>query len=285
MKFFVVNNFLYSTTINMLNERFNSSSNRYDNYCMVMEPGCIGYIDSIKASGMKVIFYDLEHIDKAYYRHSDGTIWYDGDLSNTVKFTDVLKEMYDSGKIDEIWTYTIENKDYYKSIGMEYVKYCPYLYTKCLEFQTQPSRNKLIDVLFYGNFTDYRIKTLMKPLHDCGVKLVVAHAFKGQELNAMLASSKIVLDCRQTEFDGFNQNIVRQFYPVINSCCVLAQKSKNDNYMGDSVVYFNDETDVAQKCNQLLMNDTWFDVAMNAKYKYAEISKKDDLWHKSDIKL
>src|SRR5574344_1549617 len=245
MKFFYINKFVYGNIAKMLNEIYNTKTEKLSNYCIIFEPDAIKFIDFLKAKGLKVIYYDLEHI-------------------KVQRFLDKTYEEI-KNKADEIWTYSLANKEYLQKLKFN-VKFQPIVYTECLN--EIPISN--------SNF--------VQPIQKIGLTYVQAHGITGEKLNWLMQNSKIIIDSKQRE-DYYNQNIIRIAYSVINNKCVLAESTEDDGYAGDSVIYYSDENSLIEKINFLLQNNNWLKIAKSCSNKFKELSNSGDKWHTSEIIL
>jgi hypothetical protein len=273
VKILYQNPFVYYNVCVMLNEIFNKPGNElFKDYVMMFEENLIDKIGEIHKDGLKVIFYDMEHIFAADTNTLDSKI---------ERFGNIAK------RVDEFWTYSLENQKSLKNLGFDNVKFLPFRYTESLrkhfaDLNETKGYNPPIDILFYGNMTQYRYDLIIKPLEELGLTFLTAHAVTGDKLDWLLINSKIILNTKSFE-NYYNQNVVRSFYPVINNKCVLSQHSNDDHYMGDSIEYFTDGKDLKQKIIELIVNDKWREIALQAGEKYKALSNSGDIWHTSDI--
>ena len=266
------NPYIFGSIINLLHSQFGHVNNLEKNSVVFFgKESIIEFFDKVRQSNFnKTIYYELEHLhckDEEYQEK-----WVKQEIENCKKF-------------DEVWTYTLENAEVLKSNGVKNVLFHPFLYNDGLRNETLANSyknpNKPIDVLFFGHLSNYR-RELFKQVEELGVKFVYAHAVTGNELAWLEGNSKIILDAGNIE-SSHNQNVVRLNPLAINNLCVLSQHSDNDNYMGDSIEYFTDETDIKQKIVNLLRNNRWQEVASKAAEKYKLLSKSGDKWHTSDV--
>lgn len=274
MKFLIENTFLYRNVMLMLHELYNQhSTEAYSDYVLLCELSQVPKIKELKAKGLKVIFYDLEHTKSMNFT-INGRSYFD-------YFTKDVMPI-----VDEFWTYTLENQAFYKSNGFD-VKFQPFLYVDILKetelLSNQSVIKRPIDVLFYGRTTEYR-QSLFNKIQDMGVSFITAHAVTSSKLKWLMNNSKIILDTRQCD-EYYNQNVVRLFYPVINKCCILSQRSSDDHYMGNSVEYFTDDTDIQSKIASLLYGNNWQKIGFEADLKFKSLCASNDVWHTSDIEI
>lgn len=89
----------------------------------------------------------------------------------------------------------------------------------------RPQKEKDIDVLFYGSRGERRNHVLQQ-IHNSGLKLAVLFGVFGDERDAAIARSKIVLNLHH--YDAAVFEIVRTFYLLANATCVLTEGDIND---------------------------------------------------------
>lgn len=120
-----------------------------------------------------------------------------------------------------VWEYAQSNIATMKKLGMRRVVHCPVGY---IEPMTKPwvqsEAHKDIDVLFYGSLNDRRRKVL-GGLVEAGLKVV--HLFKvyGDERDAVIARSKVVLNMHY--YPGGVFEIFRCSHLFANRVCVVSE--------------------------------------------------------------
>lgn len=154
---------------------------------------------------------------------------------------------------DEIWEYDLSNLEWLKKKGFKPV-YMPLQY--CDALRDIEMADKDIDILFYGYPTKRRMAIMGELMEKTWKSYSMAWAtgVTGETLKAMLGRSKIVLnihafieDCRQEQ--------ARIFYPVINGCCVVSEKSPHNEF-GKAIVVC-DTQKIAPTLKHVLDNALW----------------------------
>lgn len=225
---------------------------KYDDVVLVLGYNVypVSVLNDIKKQygGKRIVVYNLEQMH-------DGSPWVNKNCISWLK------------GCDEVWDYNKNNILYlYKKFGIK-AMYHPVKWVKCLK--RIPKVDNVYDVLFYGEITPRRYKWLydIQSKHR-NLKMIMASGVTGDVLDELIAKSKIILNIHA--FDNYtNQEIVRLFYPLINNKCVLSERSKDDSYAGDCVVY----ADVAQmgdKIVELLKNDKYLEIANGVSERYRE---------------
>ena len=229
------------------------TSSNYDDTVVVlgynvMNPNNIDDIRS-KHPGCKLAVYNLEQLyDGSPWVNHDSLIWF--------------------RKSDEIWDYNLENINYLARNGISGVKYHPIKWVNSLKTlpEIKPD-DMLYDVLFYGEETLRRYRILHGiMINDRKLKIVTATGVSGESLDYLISHSKIILNIHAFD-DYMNQEIVRLFYPLINGRCVLTEKSRNDSYAGNSVVYCT-LSNIGSRIKELLTDDKWLTVASEASERF-----------------
>lgn len=232
-------------------------SSKYDDYVLVLGYNVMPieklYDLKRKYKGMKIAVYNLEQ----FYT---GSPWLN---KNTLQW---LKNA------DEVWDYNKENLMFLKSQLNLIAHYHPIKWVDSLR-KLNNSPNPEYDILFYGEFTERRLRAIQKIVaKNRKLKIMHAYGVSGDMLDRLLENAKIVLNIHA--FDGYkNQEIVRMFYPLINGKCILSEHSMNDSYAGDAIVY-SDIDNMPNKITELLKDDKWAKIASNASERFKQISGK-----------
>jgi hypothetical protein len=123
------------------------------------------------------------------------------------------------------------------------------------------------DILFYGYPTKRRLMIVGELMEKTwtAYSTVWATGVTGRNLQDLLGRSKIILnvhafleDCRQEQ--------VRIFYPVINGCCVVSEKSPHNEF-GKSIVVCNTDK-IAPTLKHVLDHELWKTVGESAPEVY-----------------
>jgi hypothetical protein len=124
------------------------------------------------------------------------------------------------GGAEEIWDYSARNIEFLKGKGLQ-AKHVLIGYHPDLEVVPE-SKNKDIDVLFYGSVNDRRTQLMEGLKKECNAQFV-AGVF-GAERDELIARSKIVLNVHhfyQTQI----MEAVRISFLLNNSCFVISEES------------------------------------------------------------
>ena len=195
--------------------------------------------------GKKVVIYQLEQL-------FDGSKWANGHTYSWLKGA------------DEIWEYDLSNLEWLRRNGFRTL-YRPMSY--CEALRDIPSAERDIDVLFYGYPTQRRLSVLGKVMGSTWDRLSTlwATGVSGDRLRELISRAKVVLnvhafveDCRQEQ--------VRMFYPVINGCCVVSERSPHNEF-GKSIVECPVDK-IAATVAHVVNNGIWKEVGANAPEVY-----------------
>ena len=121
-------------------------------------------------------------------------------------------------KID-IWDYSTKNIEKFDEIGIDKVKHFKIGFQKEL-VRIDPSKNKDIDVLFYGCINERR-KEVLDKLAANGLRVKVLFGVYGKERDEWVERSKIVLN--HHFYDSYIFEVVRVFYLLTNSIAVVGE--------------------------------------------------------------
>ena len=113
----------------------------------------------------------------------------------------------------EVWDYSAQNIEFFKTRGIENIKYLE------LGYQNELSRMKVkavqdIDVLFYGSINDRRAK-ILDALKSSGLNVHASFGIYGKDRDDLIARSKLVLNLHYYDSEIFE--VVRVFYLLSNS--------------------------------------------------------------------
>lgn len=232
---------------------------KYDKVMVVLGYNVIPCSEAIKLKekhpDYKLVVYNLEQL-------YSGSPWLN---ANT-------KEWF--SRADEIWDYNMENIDFFSSVLGYRVSYHPIKWVETLKTleQVKPE-DMLYDVLFYGEETPRRNQLIgaMRSAHRDWA-IITATGVTGPALDYLIAHSKIVLNVHA--FPQYQcQEIVRMFYPLINGKCIVSERSRNDSYAGDSVVYSSYDN-MIETVKGLLTDGKWIDVASEASDRFRRHTTK-----------
>jgi len=108
-----------------------------------------------------------------------------------------------------------------------------------------------IDVLFYGSVNDHRAE-ILKKLREAGVKVHSVFGVYGEERDALIARSKIILNLHYYKTNLFE--IVRVSYLLTNSKAVVTEVSPDIGAIRDGVAVFEYDA-IVTGCLDLLRDD------------------------------
>lgn len=166
----------------------------------------------LKGTNPDLVIYNSEQIsDKWFEEHPDYKI--------------LLKNA------SEVWDYSRNNIEELKKHGIEAklveVGYMPSM-TKNL-----PNVDRDIDVLFYGSRNERRVDILSELQSKC--KLHIAFGVYGEELDKLIARSKIVLNMHYYN-EGIHETF-RTSYLMSNKRCIVSENGKDSDLESKYVPY------------------------------------------------
>lgn len=220
----------------------------YDNSVVVLGYNVAKYLpEQVRREhpGRRIIVYQLEQL-------FDGSKWANAHAYSWLK------------GVDEIWEYDLSNMAWLKANGFS-PKYVPLSYCEALK-EIQPTE-KDIDVLFYGYPTPRRLRVMGQWM---GISwntytTIWGTGLTGDVLKSTIARSKIILNVHAFEKDC-RQEQVRIFYPVINGCCVVSEKSPHNEF-GKAIVESRLDK-IPGVLSHILRNNIWSRVAKDAPEVY-----------------
>ncbi len=128
-----------------------------------------------------------------------------------------------------VWDYSKKNISFLKDIGIRKVKYLPIGYHENLE-TIDHSREKDIDILFYGCINDRRANILNRLKKIARTEILFG--VYGKERDTYIARSKIVLNIHFYPMQIMEQ--VRLSYLLNNKCFIISEYSSHNPY-GDGI--------------------------------------------------
>jgi len=152
-----------------------------------------------------------------------------------------------------VWDYSLANIAKLRQLGIHHAAHAPVGYIPEMT-RIVPQENPDIDVLFYGCINDRRQQVLVD-LIAAGVKMEALFGIYGQERDAYIARSKIVLNMHFYEAKVFE--IVRVSYLLANRAFVISEQGSNpeeEAYFADGVV-FTPYENLVQSCLDYLTQD------------------------------
>lgn len=183
----------------------------------------------------KPIIWQLEQIP------GDGEEW----RTNTALHASYLEALRNA----EVWDYSVVNIEKLKELGIE-AKMVPVGYVPALTC-IENCENQDISVLHYGSMNKRR-QNILDELKHRGLKVVSVHGLYGAARDALIARSKIVLNCHYYESKLFE--IVRCSYLLANRKCVVSETGLGMEGFEDGVAFCAYE-DIADCVIGLLADD------------------------------
>ncbi len=147
-----------------------------------------------------------------------------------------------------VWDYSATNIEQLRALGVERIEHVPLGYHQCLT-RIEPARED-VDVLFYGSMNTRR-NAVLNQLTERGLKAVNVFGWYGRDRDALIASSKIVLNMHFYPSSVFES--VRVSYLLANKRCVVSERGNDDDFEGG--VAFADYIGLAERCHQLVRDD------------------------------
>lgn len=148
-----------------------------------------------------------------------------------------------------IWDYSGLNMKNLEKKGISNTTLCRIGYMPVLSHISP--QNEDIDVLFYGTLNRRR-ETILDQLKKAGLKVHVASAVYGDELDNLIARAKIVINIHFYEAKVFE--IVRVSYLLANRKCVVSERGADDDLEAplSQGVSFVEYKDLVATCLSLL---------------------------------
>lgn len=135
-----------------------------------------------------------------------------------------------------LWDYSHRNVAELKHLGVHVAHVLPIGYVKQLT-RIKPSVHRDIDVLFFGSVNPRRFE-IMERLRAAGLNAVAVFGAYGEERDALIARSKLLLNVHFYEAKVLE--MVRISYLLANGCAVLSERSSDrseDESLGDAVAF------------------------------------------------
>ncbi len=152
----------------------------------------------------------------------------------------------------EVWDYSMRNIEELSKLGISSVKCCKIGYVPELS-RIKPAPMD-IDILWYGSLNERRSRILQE-LHNRGCTVKALFGVYGDERDAFIARSKIVLNIHF--FESKIIEIGRIYYLLANKRFVISEKG-NDRELEDPIrdsLVFADYDDLVPECIRYLQED------------------------------
>lgn len=152
----------------------------------------------------------------------------------------------------EVWDYSKQNISELIKLGISNVKYCRIGYVPELT-RIKPAPSD-IDILWYGSLNERRVHILQQ-LHNMGFKVKILFGVYGQQRDAFIARSKIVLNIHFYESKVLE--IVRISYLLANRRFVISE-SGNDPEIEEPIrdgLVLTDYANLVEECAKYVNDD------------------------------
>ena len=159
----------------------------------------------------------------------------------------------------QVWDYSPANIEVLKSHGISNLKLFEFGFAKKLErYRPRPIGLRPLDVLFYGRINEHR-RSILADMAVLGVKVKMVKSLFGAERDALMISSKLVLNLH--DYNASNFEIFRAHYPLNNGIPILSEINADTsiipNYL-DYIFSFPAE-EIALKTRELLSTPSVLD--------------------------
>jgi hypothetical protein len=178
-------------------------------------------------------------------------------------------------RTNPVWDYSHANIELLKNMGIQDIHYAGLGYSPDLEVITP--KEKDIDVLFYGSFSERRAAVL-QGLLDEGINLETLYGVYGKDRDDYIARSKIIINIHFFKECYFEP--IRVGYLINNKCFVISERStnkKDEDIMADSIVIAKYD-DLIEACKYYLKNDAErIRIASEGYTKYKDLPQENIL--------
>ncbi len=151
-----------------------------------------------------------------------------------------------------VWDYSTSNVDKLAHMGVNVDGVCSIGHVRQLE-RIPAGNTKDIDVLFYGSTNERRL-TVLNSLRERGLNVVISTNLYGENRDALVARSKVVLNIHYYEAKVLE--LVRISYLMANGAAVVSEKGADRNQeasLADAIA-FADYGDLVETCIHLVEN-------------------------------
>ena len=171
---------------------------------IVLGANLLPELPDVKPPG-KAILFNLEQI-------TPGSEWL------TADYLKLLKRHV-------VWDYSRYNIEQLRQLGIRNIFHCPIGFSESLK-RIQHAPDKDIDVLFYGSVNARRL-AILESLANAGLKIETLFGVYGEQRDALIARSKLVLNIHYYPAKIFE--IVRISWLLANGVCVVSEESPTDS--------------------------------------------------------
>jgi len=205
----------------------------------------------------KIILYQLEPI-------SENNVWY--------KNEEITKYLHE---VDEVWDYDLNNIKYLREACGIHAYFRPFVFSETCCKYVDHNKQKDIDVLFYGYYTEHRCKFINK-LSEGGKSIVWITHILHPTLDEYISRAKVVINIHHAE-NLQQQEQTRLFYLLSNGKNVISEKSRYNIY-GDLVHEAETPEEMSKIIDRLIDN---YDplIEYHRKYLFKNL-KYDDIFKK-----
>lgn len=153
----------------------------------------------------------------------------------------------------EMWDYSKKNIEKFSDAGINNVKHFKIGFQKEL-VRLQESKNKDVDILFYGCINDRR-KVILDKLEAAGLKVKTLFGVYGKERDEWVERSKLVLNLHFYDSQIFE--IIRVFYLMTNSVAVVGEVNETTSIdtMCINGIYPAQYNDLIGACLEIINNE------------------------------
>lgn len=180
----------------------------------------------------KIIVYQLEPI-------SENNAWWSTET--------ITKSLHEA---DEVWDYDLNNIEYLReNLGIN-AYFRPFIFSESCCKYIDHDREKDLDVLFYGYYTEHRSKFVNEFTESCGKSFAWITHIHHPVLDDYISRAKVVINIHHAEHLQ-QQEQTRLFYLLSNGKSVVSEKSRYNVY-GDLVPEAETPQEMAEIVRQLL---------------------------------
>lgn len=174
-----------------------------------------------------------------------------------------------------VWDYSTYNIEQLAELGIDDVVHCPLGYSNPMQCM-QPATEHDIDILFYGSLNERRLAVL-EQMATAGLKIEVLFGVYGDERDALIARSRIVLNVHY--YDSKIFEIVRISHLLANGVCVVSEDSPMDSALAavaDGIVQAPYE-ELVDRCRELVETGAWEAVGRRGRDVFSAVRQADYL--------
>ena len=174
-----------------------------------------------------------------------------------------------------VWDYSTYNIEQLAILGIDNVAHCPLGFSDPMHCMT-PADDRDIDILFYGSINERRL-AMLEHMATAGLKIEVLFGVYGDERDAMIARSRIVLNVHYYPAKIFE--IVRISHLLANGVCVVSEDSPMDSALEavqDGIVQAPYDG-LVDCCRELIDTGAWQHIGRRGHAVFSTIRQADYL--------